>query len=302
MPEQRPAVVTRINPPGEPLPEGLSAELYDFTPGFVAVPPAAAYLVSVHVGDPIPASCRADGEARDVLQREGDIDVLPPGVPGYWEDEVSARALAVRMPAAFVARAARRLGRVPRRLRIAPRFQLRDPALAHCGLALASEIEAGRPGGAPFAVALSEALALRLVCACAEETPGYRAAVAALSPARMAQLVSYVDARLDEALTLRRLAAVAALSESHFKPAFRNAIGEPAHQWLMRRRVERATAMIRDGLPLAEVAAATGFSHQSHMSRWTRRLLGLAPAEIAGTAARPTARPTRAPAVPPPSA
>lgn len=285
MPEKCPAIVTRINPPGEPLPEGLSAELYGFTPGSVAVPPVASYLVSVHIGDPVPASCRADGEARDRLQREGDIDVLPPGIPGYWEDEIPARTLAVRMPAAFVARAARRLGRVPRRLRIAPRFQLRDPALAHCGLALASEVEAGRPGGAPFAVALAEALALRLVCACAEETPADRGAVAALSPARMAQLVSYVDGRLDEALTVRRLAAVAALSESHFKPAFRNAFGEPAHQWLMRRRVERATDMIREGLPLAEVAAATGFSHQSHMARWTRRILGRAPAEIARGAA-----------------
>lgn len=281
MPAKTIAAVTRTNPPTEPLPEGLSAELYGFTPGTVSVPPATRYLVSVHIGDPVPASCRADGAAHDVLQREGDVDVLPPGVPGYWEDVVPARALAVRMPAAFVARVARRLGRVPRRLRIAPRFQLRDPVLSHCGLALASEIEAGRPGGAPIAVALCEALAVRLVCACAEETSGGRSAGGSLSPARMAQLVGYVDARLDEALTLRQLAAVAALSESHFKPAFRNAFGEPAHRWLMRRRVERAAALIGDGLPLAEAAAATGFSHQSHMARWTRRLLGRAPAEIA---------------------
>ncbi|WP_052341832.1 helix-turn-helix transcriptional regulator [Salinarimonas rosea] len=302
MPVKPTAVVTCTNPPAEQLPDGLSAEVYGFTPGSVAVPPASTYLLSIHLGAPVPASGRADGEARDVLQREGDIDVLPPGVPGYWEDEVSARALAVRLPAAFVARAARRLGRVPRRMTIRPRFQLRDAALAHCGLALASEIEAGRPGGAHLAAALCEALALRLVCACGEEAPADRGAGAALSPARMAQLVAYVDARLDEPLTVRRLAAVAASSESHFKPAFRNACGEPAHRWLMRRRVERATALIHDGLPLAEVAAATGFSHQSHMARWTRRLLGRAPAEIARDAARSTASRAPVTAAPRPSA
>lgn len=289
MPAKPPAMITRLHAGDEPLPDGLSVELYGFTPGAVSVPPGSSWLVSVHLGPPIPASCRVDGEARDVLQREGDVDILPPGVPGYWEDEVPTRALAVRLPDAFVRRAARRLGRAPGRLRIRPRFQLRDPAMGHLGLALASDIEAGRRGGPGFATALCEALALRLVATCAEEVARGRADAAVLSPTRMRQLLAYIDRRLDEDLTLGRLAAVAAASESHFKVAFRNAFGEPPHRFVMRRRVLRAASLIDEGAPLAEVAAATGFAHQSHMARWTRRLLGKAPAEIARDGASPPA-------------
>ena len=31
---------------------------------------------------------------------------------------------------------------------------------------------------------------------------------------------------------------------------------------------------------IAEVALATGFAHQSHLARWMRRLLGVAPSDV----------------------
>jgi len=55
----------------------------------------------------------------------------------------------------------------------------------------------------------------------------------------------------------------------------------PIHAYVVERRVERARGLIAAGeLPLAEIALAAGFVHQSHMARWMRRLLGTTPAQL----------------------
>lgn len=45
----------------------------------------------------------------------------------------------------------------------------------------------------------------------------------------------------------------------------------------MRRRVERAKGMLAAGASIMRVALEAGFSHPSHVARWTRRLLGVTP-------------------------
>jgi AraC family transcriptional regulator len=74
---------------------------------------------------------------------------------------------------------------------------------------------------------------------------------------------------------------VAGLSVSHFAALFRRSTGSSVHNYVMQRRVERARQLlVRGGMSVCEVALETGFSHQSHMARWMRRLLGIAPAAL----------------------
>jgi AraC family transcriptional regulator len=50
------------------------------------------------------------------------------------------------------------------------------------------------------------------------------------------------------------------------------------HEYVMRRRVERARALlVAAAMPAGQVALAAGFAHQSHMARWMRRVLGVTP-------------------------
>ena len=50
------------------------------------------------------------------------------------------------------------------------------------------------------------------------------------------------------------------------------------HQYVLRRRVQYATQLLREGnRSLADVALQAGFSNQSHMARWTRRVMGASP-------------------------
>jgi AraC family transcriptional regulator len=74
---------------------------------------------------------------------------------------------------------------------------------------------------------------------------------------------------------------VADLSVSHLKVLFRHSVGLPVHEYVVRRRVERARTLLLAGkLSLSQVALASGFAHQSHLARQMRRVLGVTPAAI----------------------
>jgi AraC-like DNA-binding protein len=99
-----------------------------------------------------------------------------------------------------------------------------------------------------------------------------------LSPGAKRRVLEYMDAHFDEQLTLETLARVAGLSLHHFARAFRQSTGEPPHQYLLRRRIERATELLKQPeLRLSEIALAVGFSDHSHFARHFRRLVGVTP-------------------------
>jgi AraC family transcriptional regulator len=87
--------------------------------------------------------------------------------------------------------------------------------------------------------------------------------------------------RLAEPLSLAELAAAAGLSVSQFGRQFRARAGVAPHRYLLGLRVDAAVAMLRAGrLPIAEVAARCGFSHQEHLTRVMRAHLGTTPGAV----------------------
>jgi AraC family transcriptional regulator len=74
-----------------------------------------------------------------------------------------------------------------------------------------------------------------------------------------------IDVYLAKDLSVSDLAGDACLSLYHFGRMFRYSIGESVHQYVTRRRIKRAQALLRPGiLRLSEIAEAVGFSDQSH--------------------------------------
>jgi len=154
----------------------------------------------------------------------------------------------------------------------------RDPALA----ALASEVRRAVLSDAlrlpPYLQSLADAIALRLLCHFLGEisatVPAER-----LAPARLARILSHIDAHLAERLTVEELAAMANLSRSHFSRAFQRMTGDPPLRFIIKRRICRARDLLSsDKGSLAEIAARTGFSSQAHLSTVFRKEVGTTPA------------------------
>jgi AraC-like DNA-binding protein len=90
-----------------------------------------------------------------------------------------------------------------------------------------------------------------------------------------------LDAALVETPSFAALAASLGASPTAAARAFRSTFGLPPHEYVLGRRLEAARARILDGMPLADVAAATGFADQAHLTRRFRRLAGTTPGRYA---------------------
>jgi AraC family transcriptional regulator len=98
------------------------------------------------------------------------------------------------------------------------------------------------------------------------------------SNVQLDRVIDYIDAHLDEPLTIDRLSGEAGASNSHLRAWFKVATGMTIHRYVLRRRLERARSLLQqDELSLTEIAFASGFAHQSHMSRWMRQEFGATP-------------------------
>ncbi|MBO6772902.1 MULTISPECIES: helix-turn-helix domain-containing protein [unclassified Thalassospira] len=101
-----------------------------------------------------------------------------------------------------------------------------------------------------------------------------------LSPVVKRRVFDFVEAHLDQPLTIEDLADVADLSAYHFARMFRKTVGEAPHKFVLRQRIERAMEMLRDDrASVAEIALATGFSSQAHLTTRFSHFTGLTPAK-----------------------
>lgn len=95
----------------------------------------------------------------------------------------------------------------------------------------------------------------------------------------LARVLDQVEARLDDRLTLSELASTAGLNVHHFAKAFAATTGVTPHQHVLQRRVSRARLLLQHAdMSITDVALATGFSSQSHLTSSLRRQLGVTPA------------------------
>lgn len=90
-----------------------------------------------------------------------------------------------------------------------------------------------------------------------------------------------MDGASHEAWPVRRLARVSGVSEAHFARSFKQAFGVPPHRYLLTRRIERATALLRDTeLPITEIAFQTGWESLGSFGRTFRDITGESPGAI----------------------
>jgi AraC-like DNA-binding protein len=100
-------------------------------------------------------------------------------------------------------------------------------------------------------------------------------------PGREARAVrrsrEYLQEHAGEQVSLEDLARYAGLSPFHLCRVFREAVGMPPHAYQTQVRVRRAQSLLRSGRPIGEVATATGFYDQAHLTRHFKRIVGLTP-------------------------
>ena len=97
----------------------------------------------------------------------------------------------------------------------------------------------------------------------------------------LAETRRYMEAHLDEPLTIPALSRRSCLSATTFKEGFRRRYGLPVHTWLRQRRMERAAELLRNSsLSVLGVAQSVGYGSASQFTAAFRRQYGVTPARF----------------------
>jgi AraC-like DNA-binding protein len=103
---------------------------------------------------------------------------------------------------------------------------------------------------------------------------------------RLLRAKDRMDAASHEEWPVRRLAWVSGASEAHFARSFKEAFGVPPHRYLLTRRIERATALLRDtDLSITQIAFETGWNSLGTFARTFKDVTGESPSELRARAA-----------------
>lgn len=247
-------------------------------PGVIEIPGLKNTIVSIHIGQPVQLACRRGGQSHRGLAVHGDIDIIPANTPSIWEIKEKDAAFVMSLSPDLMSTVAEEFDLDASRLEIQNRFQLRDQQLENIGLVLKAEMESGYPCGQLYFDSLAVSVATRLLRCYSSMTLQPQRYNGRLPDRKLRQVLAYIEDNLTADLSLRELADLTGLSVSHFKNLFRESVGLTAHQYLIRRRVERAKILLGQGkLSISQIAFETGFAHQSHLARHMRRLLGVSP-------------------------
>lgn len=246
-----------------------------------SLPAISDHLLVFHLGRPIHVEEQLRGQEGRL--GEGSLTIVPAEAPTRWQlgGRGDVRHLHLFLQPAFIDAVAAEAGVYPDRVEIVPTIGARDPRFEQIGLALLGELHADGLGGRLYAESLAMLLAVQLLRH--QSTAGLPMPRSAtrLSATALRRAGEYVEEHLADDLSLAVLAGAVGLSPYHFARLFRASTGLSPHQYVIRRRVERARLLLAStDRSLASIAQDVGFASGSHLATHVRRLLGVPPSRL----------------------
>ena len=219
----------------------------------------------------------SDSRSERLDMKPGNICVLGPGPvpPMHVGGRTTSIFISLR-PWMFPEYAADSID--PAAMRLRNTYSVPDPQFFHIAMALNAEIEQGYPGGRLYGESLAAALVTHLLTRYALDGHAIDSWRCAIGPRRLRLVLDYIEQNLADDLSMSDLGAVVEMSPCRFARVFKEAVGLPPHQFVLRRRIARARGMLEAGsTPLSELAASLGFESQSHFTAVFHKLVGTTP-------------------------
>jgi len=99
-----------------------------------------------------------------------------------------------------------------------------------------------------------------------------------LPGSKLRRMTAHIDSNLHRELRLTELSAVVHMSPYHFARLFKQTTGVSPHQFVVRRRIDKAIALLATpGLSIRAIASAVGFKAPGYFATTFRRTTGVTP-------------------------
>jgi AraC family transcriptional regulator len=173
---------------------------------------------------------------------------------------------------------------------LVPRFAILDPLLEQLAIAITNALRDGHSrdgqyGDGQYNDGLYIDTIAQMMAVHLARTHSSRSRPVRILPAKplagwkMRRVIEFIEDNLEGDLSLQAMAEEVDISPLYLARAFKAAVGQSPHQYVLLRRIERAKELLRNtDLPVVDVALSSGFSSQSHLSHWFIRQVGVSPA------------------------
>lgn len=223
---------------------------------------------------------KLDGDFVPLATRPGEVWVNPAHTPFTNEvDEPSEFVLLTIEPekltqAVFDSKLARPFA-------YRQQFNADDPMLRALILGFLAEAESRGGNGRVLVDSLTTAFAVHYIQSYGQGVPKEVGPREGLDSRRLKRAMDLLDSRFAEDLSLDDIARDVAMSKFHLIRQFKLSTGLSPYQYLLKRRLERAKALLLKGdLPIGQVALAVGFGDQSQLNKHFKREFGTTPASL----------------------
>lgn len=262
----------------------LYAVMCESSPQQIARPAIPHPVMTYHLTRPTEITRKFEGSRceKAVIRPRG-ITLTPANTVAHWDHSGRPEILRVYVRQDIYAAAVNEMyGCEASAAPILPRLGFEDPLLEQLCLAVGNALRDGTVRDGLYIDTLAQTIAVRLAWQHSERSrPARLPGTQPIASWKIRRLIDFVEENLDRDLTLEAMATEVSLNSLYLPRAFKKGVGQTPHQYVMRRRIERAKELLTNtDMAIVHVARATGFSSQSHLASWFQRLIGISPGKF----------------------
>jgi AraC family transcriptional regulator len=245
---------------------------------FEAETPADCHVVKIVLRNTNIRFAVAGRTVQDGATTPGTVHVTGPAVPVRCLFRGPYDVLHLHVPNDLITECARDMTGHPKPVLGSNGVPRRDMTVEALSRALLDADRVGGSFGELYADCIGMAIIARLLASANRAATAERPKVGELVRWRLKRAIDYFEAQIGNPVSLADVASSAGLTRMHFAAQFRAATGLRPHEYLLRRRIERAQEMLAEtGMSLVDIALSVGFKTQSHFTSVFKRYAGQPP-------------------------
>lgn len=230
------------------------------------------------VASPSVVTASWQGTGKQQYQRlvEGESCIIPSQQPHTITWENDAEIVSFLLAPEYVTHAAHDM--LPdENIEFVEQYGMKDALIRQLGMTLLNALQHGQPERL-YVESLATILAVHIRQVYTVSSSKLTASMKSLAPHTLRDVIEYIDAHLNEDLSLIQLAGIAQISPFYLSRTFKQAMGETLHQYIVMRRIARAKILLTEKhWSILDICHMVGFQSQSHFTSLFRKYVSITP-------------------------